>query len=119
MKKKKSNCDVESTRKDDMIRFVERTTIFIHGYLIQCFCDFAPLNSNSSARTVHTRTTVSNHNHHDSSDDDDDDHKSYNDDDDDGDDEHQHTETHTLSTLLKRNSLALSPATQPIHLARF
>lgn len=33
-----------------------------------------------------------------------------------GDDEHQHTETHTLSTLVKRNSLALSPATQPIHL---
>lgn len=69
----KNRTDVESTRKDDMIRFVERTTIFIHGYLIQCFCDFAPLNSNSSALPhKHTHSHEQQLNNNDDDDDDDD-----------------------------------------------
>lgn len=106
-----------------MIRFVERTTIFIHGYLIQCFCDFAPLNSNSSARTgtvqcTHTHDGNRSNCYHDEDDDDngddsqDDDHNTSSSNNDGDGDEHQHTETHTLSTLLMRISLALSPASQ-------
>lgn len=101
-----------------MIRFVKRTTIFIHGYLIQCFCDFAPLNSKySSARRYHAYThsqrltfntrktttmmTIKWLRRRSQT--------------------HATTTTtllqymkniHTLSTLLKRISLALSPASQ-------
>lgn len=85
-----------------------------------CFCDFAPLNSNSSARAAHTHNLKlskniqannnKNNNHHDISDSTSNITTNIS-------IRKQHY-THTLSTLLKRISLALSPA-KPIHFAWF
>lgn len=78
-----------------------------------CFCDFAPLNSNSSARAAHTHNLKpsnnieannNNSNHHDNSDSNSTSNITTN-----ISIRKQHY-THTLSTLLKRISLALSPA---------